>query len=177
MSEAGSREWPGFLHFEIGTILMNKIFAIASVCASALALNARAFDTCETVMVGGVRVNRSDYDADQEKPAKERQYGKLDTKQEDAPQSSGDAPMAPPAPAPEPQPVAPAPEPQPVAPAPEPQPVAPSPGGLLISKEGNRYFVVNAQGEKVTDNAAIDAKKGYASEPDAWAAAIAGTPH
>lgn len=134
-----------------------KLYATISV----VALCARAFDTCETVMVGGVRVNRADYEADQAKPVKERLYGKLDSaaKQEAAPQSQEGVDNT-------------------IPPGTEvpPAPAAPSPGGMLVSKEGKRFFVVDATGNKITDNDKLDVK-GYEAEKDAWTAIVEATPH
>lgn len=136
-------------------------------------------ETCEVVLAkikgssDPVRVNKSDFDADQEKPSGERQYSKYSGKDE-AEQSNastagktfeelGVEPTAAPS----------APDfsagtneaPLPVDP--EKDAVAPSiapPNQLLVMKEGNKFFVVNGMGQKVEDVAGIDNDAGYKTE-------------
>jgi hypothetical protein len=51
-------------------------------------------------------------------------------------------------------------------------PVTPAPNAKLVKKEGKKFFVVDAGGEKITDAEGIDVA-GYATEADAWAAVMA----
>lgn len=134
-------------------------------------------ETVETVTVGGVRVNKSDYEADQQKPAGERQWkGSLakESEQSEAVGTAGvmDTSDGPPLAAPsapnfggEDDGVAPAPI-DPLKGA-----VAPTTGTAdqrLVLKRKDRYFVVDAKGENVTDDG-IEAK-GYTTEAAAWKA-------
>lgn len=152
-----------------------KAYLLASVGAAISA--AFMSETVETITVGGVRVNKADYEADQEKPEGERQYkGKVgkDEDQSQAGMTAGvmDTSDGPPLAAPS------APnfggEDDGVAPAPiDPlkNAVAPTTGTAdqrLVLKEGSKYFIVNAKGEKVTGDG-IEAK-GYSSDSAAWKA-------
>lgn len=150
--------------------------------ASTATLVAVAFDngTCEVVYVEGkngpTRVNKSDFDADQEKPAGERQYKAY--KGKDVPEQSspgGEQLSGPPLAAPS-------------APHfgeqedqtnidPLKQAVAPpshAPDARLVLKEGSKFFVVNGAGEKVKDEGVDEG--GYKTEDLAWKA-IKDLPH
>lgn len=136
-------------------------------------------ETCEVVLAtpkggkGLVRVNKDEFDADQEKDAADRQYSKYSGKDE-AEQSNastagktfeelGVEPTAAPS-APDfsagtneaPLPI------DPIKQAAAPS-VAP-PHQLLVMKEGSKFFVVNGMGEKVQDVAGIDNDEGYKSQ-------------
>lgn len=148
-----------------------KAYLLATVAAAFMS------ETVETITVGGVRVNKADYEADQEKPEGERLYkGKVgkDEDQSQAGMTAGvmDTSDGPPLAAPsapnfggEDSGVAPSPI-DPLKGA-----VAPTTGTAdqrLVLKEKDRYFVVDAKGEKIKDDG-IDAK-GYTSESAAWKA-------
>lgn len=142
-------------------------------------------DTCEVVVVNGVRVNKADYEADQEKPAAERQYSAKAKPEEPADAARGTmdgpplaAPSAPHFASAADSAVAPTPiDPLKGAAA----PVNASPNQRLVLKEkvkggGERYFVVDGNGQKITDlEPAID-PKGYDTEELAQAA-IRALPH
>lgn len=150
---------------------------------TSVALHAVAFmsDTCETVSVnGGVRVNKSDYDADQAEggaglytlDSAKKQEANIDP-------SAGvnvtlpEGTTVPPAPS-APIPV----DPNGIAnPNAVTAPTVASPGELLVSKAGTakapKYFVVGQDGQPITGDSLIDVMidaKGYDSEPDAWSA-------
>lgn len=118
-------------------------------------------ETCEVVLVSGkdgpVRVNKSDFDTDQEKPTGERQYsayrGKQEAEQADASngrksfEELGVEPIAAPS-APD---FTPGESDAPLPVDPTKNAVAPSlaaPNDLLVMKEGNKFFVVNGVGAK-----------------------------
>jgi hypothetical protein len=152
-----------------------KAYLMASVAVGFMA------ETCEVVTVGGVRVNKADYEADQQKPEGERQYkgkvseaepstrmtaGVMDTTSgpplaaPSAPHFGGEDSAAPPAPI------------DPLKGA-----VAPTTGTAdqrLVLKDGSKYFVVDALGNKVEGDG-IDSK-GYKTEDAAWKA-IKDLPH
>jgi hypothetical protein len=152
-----------------------KALLLASVAAAFMS------ETCETVTVGGVRVNKSDYEADQQKPAGERQYkgkvteaepstvntaGVMDTSDgpplaaPSAPHFGGEDAAAPAAPI------------DPLKGA-----VAPTTGTAdqrLVLKDGSKYFVVDAHGKKIEGDG-IE-KGGYKTEDAAWKA-IKDLPH
>lgn len=157
---------------------------------SGVAMIAHMSDVCETVQIKGadgepVRVNKSDFDADQDS---DKPTMKLFTKDKEGEQT------APPIPAPSGYPEGVAPTAAPSAPnfnhvsgdAPNAQgaaplvmdeakaaaaPTAPSVDQLLVNKEGRKYFVVDGTGTKVTRAGIDDA--GYKSDSDAWAAIMA----
>lgn len=138
----------------------------------------RAFmsDACETVTVKGqdgepLRINKTDYDADQaDGGAKKFKLHKDDAAAPDPVTLAAGQSITPPAdviipPAPS--------APAFVTPVP---PQVPSPGQFLVFNEGKKYFIVDVQGVKVTGNPGVD-EKGYASEQAALDAIklIAGT--
>jgi hypothetical protein len=148
-------------------------------------------DTCETVMVGGVRVNKSDYEADQEKPSGERQYGSLDSdaKQKDnaetvvntAEVQTNVAPgvIVPSAPS---SPNFNAPDNTAAQVATDATgaavPTVPAPNAKLVMPEGTgakkRFYIVDATGTKFTAEQLPGIEdKGYATETDAWNAILA----
>lgn len=165
-----------------------KIKMIMALCASVAPI-AFMSDMVETVLVKGaggkpLRVNKSDFDADQasEKPtmtlhkdddgpavadgeAPVKTFGELGMQPVAAPSapdfSGGDGAA--------PLPI----DPDKNAAA----PVAPSPNQRLVSKEGTgaraKYFVVDGTGTKLTDGVDAD---GYKTEQEAWAAIMA-LPH
>ena len=150
-----------------------KALLLASVAAAFMS------ETCETVTVGGVRVNKSDYEADQQKPAGERQYkGKLDKESEPSePMTAGvmDTSDGPPLAAPSAPHFGDAAERDNIDPLKG--AVAPTTGTAdqrLVLKDGSKYFVVDAKGEKVKGDG-IEAK-GYSTEAAAWKA-IQDLPH
>lgn len=51
-------------------------------------------------------------------------------------------------------------------------PDVPSPNQRLVAKDGKRFYVVGADGKRLTE-AGLDADKGYGTEQDAWNAALA----
>jgi hypothetical protein len=144
-------------------------------------------ETCEVILAqskGGktVRVNKADFEADQELPAKERAYKPYEGRDEPAqsePATAGliDTSDGPPLAAPS-------------APhfggedAPAPAPVDPLKGAVapttgtadqrLVMKRGKKYFVVDAKGENITGDG-IE-KDGYTTEDAAWKA-IKDLPH
>lgn len=137
----------------------------------------------EVVTVGGVRVSKSAYEADQEKPAAERQYGKLDSaaKQADVEQSVGgvqllgaDGPALAAPSAPDftggdgvaPTPI----DPLKNAAA----PVTASDNQRLVLKVGKKYKVVDGTGTAISMDG-IEAG-GYDTEEAAWTA-IRALPH
>lgn len=132
-------------------------------------------DTCEVVVVNGVRINKEDYDADPDK------YGKIDkkaTEAETTPPVAGVqtnvapgviVPPAPSAPDFVPQPPVNA-QGNPINPGEPVPPTVPAPNALLVKKDGTKFFIVDAQGNKVT-HADIE-EKGYKDEGSAWAAAM-----
>jgi len=157
-------------------------------CGMAVAVRAFMSDIVEVVTITGpngpLRVNKADYDADQ---ADEK---KMKLHKDEAEQSVGAnvsntqplpdgvlpvaAPSAPDFTAHEDAPAIIDPVRNAVA------PVQPSPGQLLVAKEGTgaktRYFIVDGAGNKVTDNPKVEVK-GYASDTDAWKAAVEAVPH
>lgn len=153
----------------------------ALACAVLLTTVAAAHmsDTCETVSVnGGVRVNKSDYDADQAEGG--AKAFKLDSARKQAdnvdpaagvPVDLPDGTTTPPAPsAPIPNSADGQPNPGVVA-----TPTVASPGEMLVSKGGTankpKWFVVSDKGEAITGDALVDVMidaKGYDSEVAAW---------
>lgn len=155
------------------------------ILLSTVALHALAFmsDTCETVLVnGGLRINKSDYDADPD-------AYKLDSaaKQEGNPDLAGGVQTtlptgttAPPAPS--------APLPLDSAGNLTPGavvavPTAPTPDQLLVTTTGKgdkqRWFVTDSTGVLIKDREGVD-PAGYGSEVDAWGAiktALLAAPH
>jgi hypothetical protein len=164
---------------------MKKIALLASVGASiATAFNNPTSDTCETVLVEGgdcgpVRVNKSDFDADQ---ASDKPQYKLATVKEAA-KVENDVPAdplvgGPPLAAPS------APdfsgerkEPENIDPLKNAAaPTAGSPNQRLVFKEGKKFYVVDGGGNKITDMAPNIDPAGYATEELAWTA-IRALPH
>lgn len=165
-----------------------------SILRRSVSLIAFMSDVCETVQIKGaggepVRVNKSDYDADQDS---DKPTMKLFTKDNEGEQTVPPIPAAsgfPEGATPTAAPIAPnfgaidgnAPNQQgaqPLTMDPEKQaaaPTAPSPEQLVVVKEGTTrkpvYFVVNGTGEKV-ERTGLE-KDGYATEADAWAAIVA----
>lgn len=154
---------------------------IHALLASAAAIGFMS-ETCEVVLVSGkdgpVRVNKDEFDADQEKPTQDRQFkayrGKDEPEQPDhsdgrktfaelgiEPVAAPSAPDFTPGEADAPLPVDPA-----------KNAVAPSlvpPNDLLVMKDGKKCFVVNGMGVKQTEIAGIDAD-GYSTIAAAQAA-------
>lgn len=138
---------------------------------------ARAFmsDICETVLVKGdngpVRVNKSDFDADQAKGGAKLFTLHKETKAEEdagltAPQPTG-ATATPVDPA---LTIPPAPSAPDLGGAAVP-PANPAPNQYLAMKDGKKFFVVNAAGERAEIDG-INNKDGYATEQDAWNAIL-----
>src|SRR5690606_10467106 len=151
-----------------------KAYLLASVAA------AFTSETCEVVTVGGVRVNKADYEADQEKPVGERQYkGKLDKEAAQPEQTAGvqltggdPAPAAPSAPDSSGGDNA---APMPIDPLKQAAaPVTASPNQRLVMKKGSKYIVVDGTGQPVEMDG-IE-KGGYKTEEAAWNA-IRALPH
>lgn len=169
---------------------MKKIL-LASIGVSAVA--AYMSETVEVVHVTGadgkpVRVNKSDFDADQELPAKDRQY-KLYSGDEQPEQSVAGGANAT-IPVPEGVALAAPSAPHFGAPGTPDAPIDPlkgavapttaTPDQLLVMKDGGkgkeRFFVVDGTGNKITDRAPTIDPAGYATEDDAWKA-IKDAPH
>ena len=150
-------------------------------------------DTCETMWASGpdgpVKVNVSDFEADQEKPKGERQWSKLaESKQPDEPETppqtigvdtgtmgNGPALAAPSAPH-----FGEAQNPDNIDPLKNAVAPAVTPTGLYVMMLGKgnakkKYFVVDQTGAKVTDKAGIEAD-GYETEVQAQKA-INDLPH
>ena len=144
-------------------------FIFASLASSVAPVAFMSGEVVETVVAGGVRVNKADYDANP------KAYGSLDkaATAEDAAlnvETTGGA-----ASLPEGATTVPAPsaavrilgEDKTVAPS------QPSPGQLVVFKGGTAkkpvYTVTDTQGEPVKEMEGID-PNGYATEADAWAA-------
>jgi hypothetical protein len=116
-------------------------FSILALAASSLAIGfmSETTDVVLATMKGSldpVRVNKHDFDADQEKPEAERQYGEYKGKDE------------------------------PEQPLPITAPAVPSANSRLVMKDGDKFFVVDGMGGKLTADAVggdID-EKGYKSE-------------
>jgi hypothetical protein len=119
-----------------------SIFAIAS--SIALGFMSETVDVVLATIKGSsdaVRVNKADFDADQEKPEAERQYGAY--KGKDEPEQSVAAGNAA----------------QTAA-------TVPSADSRLVMKDGNKFFIVDGMGAKLTSEslgAEID-EEGYKSE-------------
>jgi hypothetical protein len=143
--------------------------------ASVASVFATAFmsDVCETVMVKGgdggdpIRINKSDYDADQAEGGAKKYHLHADDKQPQPDPIVGTGPV----------PVHPA---LTIPPAPSApnfvNPVAPqtaSADTLMVAKGGTgakaKFFVVRPDGTRVEDMRDVD-KDGYATEALAWAA-------
>lgn len=132
-------------------------------------------EVLETVVVGGVRINKADYEADQQKPAGEREYSGTVNKTETAKDNA--APTVTTGPSlslPEGGQTVPAPSaPVSVLGDATVAPTIPSPDQLLVAKEGEgkkaRFFVVRTDGSRVEDDQLID-KAGYTDDKLAWAA-------
>lgn len=160
-----------------------KTTLLASI-ASVIPMAFMSADVCEVVSIEGadgkpVRVNKSDYDADQaEGGAKSMTLHKEQPDQSVAgqvvipPPAGVTIPPAPAAPNFVPATDA-AGQPLPVG-APVP-PTTPAPNAKLVMKEGRKYYVVDTTGAKITGTDGID-EAGYASEADAIAA-INALPH
>jgi hypothetical protein len=155
--------------------------SILALAASSLAIGFMS-ETTDVVLAtmkgssGAVRVNKHDFDADQEKPTSERQYGEYKGKDEPEQSAVGVSPQAfdalegvrpqaaPSAPnfnggAPEAKPVI---DEQKGAVAPS----VPSANSRLVMKDGNKFFVVDGMGAKLTAEVVggeID-EDGYKSE-------------
>lgn len=122
-------------------------------------------DVCDTVMVknehgDAVRINKSDYDADPDK------YKLHADDKKDQPDIQVGEVISQPAPG------------LVIPPAPSAphfdNPVAPQTANadtLLVSKEGKKFFVVDATGTHVTGKLDID-EKGYNTDAEAWAAVM-----
>ena len=141
---------------------------------------AAGFAAIPTVSVGGVRVNKHEYEADQQKPAAERQWkGKRDKEPEQSTAAAGA--------------VEPATGPALAAPSaphfgepgeearidPLKNAVAPdtaSPNQMLVMKKGKKYIVVDGQGAPITDKQPQIDPAGYDTEELAWQA-VRSVPH
>lgn len=155
--------------------------SILALAASSIAIGfmSEVTDVVYATMKGSsdpVRVNKSDFDADQEKPSGERQYGEYKGKDEPAQSAAGAsaqpfealegvrpqaAPSAPDFTSGEPT-VKPIIDEQKGAIA----PAVPSANSRLVMKEGNKFFIVDGMGVKLTAEAVggdID-EEGYKSE-------------
>lgn len=152
--------------------------SILALAASSLAIGfmSETVDVVYAIMKGSsdpVRVNKDDFDADQEKPEAERQYGEYKGKVEPeqsvagvaTPSLDGVRPQAAPS-APNftggESTVKPVIDEQKGAIA----PAVPSENSRLVMKDGNKFFVVNGMGAKLTAEAVggdID-EEGYKSE-------------
>ena len=164
--------------------------ALLATAAFPVAFN----DGCETVVIrtagGDVRVNRSDYDADQAKGGEKKMRLASDAKQDDNNTAStvdqanavntAVAPEAQPIPAPS-APNFAAPVDSPAVQAVDPTtgaavPTVPSPGQYFMVEEGTgakkKIFVTRADGSKVDDVMGID-PRGYPSADDAMKAVAA----
>lgn len=160
--------------------MMKRIFLATTATITASAFMS---DVEPVVMVGGVRVSKSAYDADQEKPEGEREYGKLDSKakQADVEQSQGGIALntdGPPLAAPS------APDftggegaaPLPVDPLKNAvAPVAPGPNSRAVLKKGKKYHAVDANTGETLKLDGIE-PTGYDTEDAAWVA-IRALPH
>lgn len=159
-----------------------KRFLLASTALSVSA--AFMSDVEEVVMVGGVRVSKSAYEADQQKPEGEREYGKLDAKaaQAKAERSVGGtalstdgpplaAPSAPDFNGPNGDAAALPIDPLKNAAA----PLAPGPNSRAVILKGKKYHAVDANTGETLDIDGIE-KSGYATEEAAWTA-IRALPH
>lgn len=161
-----------------------KLLALLSTAAFPVAFMS---DTVETVLVKGgkdgpVRVNKSDYDADQSENGEKKMtlHNATQSQQKEAeidkggnpqnPQIAGNVqlPVNPDFP-PQPAPAAPD-----FGPTPAAAPTAPSPNQRLVKKDGKKFLAVDGQGTPL-DIDGID-PKGYASEAEAWNAIMA-LPH
>jgi hypothetical protein len=140
-----------------------SIFALA---ASSLAIGFMP-ETSDVVFAtmkgssGAVRVNKHDFDADQEKPESERQYGKYKGNSQPEQSSAGVVPSAPDFSSGE-TVAKPVMDEQKGAVAPS----VPSANSRLVMKDGNKFFVVDGMGAKLTAEAVggdID-EDGYKSE-------------
>jgi len=141
------------------------LFASAAPLAVAAAFMS---DVLETVIINGVRHNKSDVDAD---PDKYGAINKSATEKQEVPDRAGVVmPVDPSITVP----------PAPSAPnfsktdengknisTPPVAPTIPSPNTLMVTKTGKKWFVVTPANEKVEDNDRID-KAGYDSETLAW---------
>lgn len=129
-------------------------------------------ETCKTVLIksknGPVRVNESDYLADQaEGGANEMTLHKDDAKEQPEPVTANTVTIDPNKPVPV-SPSAPnliAPE-NPVPPGPA-APVVASPNTRSIAKQGKKWFIVNENGERLTEFPGLISDKGYDTEEEA----------
>lgn len=141
-------------------------------------------DTCEVVLAkrkgssDPVRVNKSDFDADQDKPSNDREYSAYTGK--DEPDQSGEATARPtfdqiglpPQAAPSAPDFSKNETVDPVQTDPSTQAAAPttvSPNSRLVAKKGSKWFIVGDDGEKLTGIAGLN-EDGYKNEAEARAA-------